>query len=45
MKTESTECYKCDKPIKAPIGVVHPLCDGCEDDFMDWFNNQVDIFR
>ena len=42
---EKTTCYKCEKPIEAIKSEVHPLCDSCEDDFMDWFNNQLDIFR
>lgn len=34
---EITNCYKCDSAVTAPVGVVHPLCDNCDDDFQKWF--------
>ena len=35
-------CYKCEKPLDYdPKYTVHPLCDTCNDDFMDWLRNQI----
>ena len=35
-------CYKCEKPLGYdPEDSVHPLCDSCDDDFMDWFRSQI----
>lgn len=34
-------CYKCDKPLTYDASdSVHPLCDSCDNDFMDWLRNQ-----
>ena len=38
---ELTECYKCDTPIMAERGIVHPLCGGCQESFDAWFARQI----
>ena len=38
---ELTECYKCDTPIMAERGIVHPLYGGCQESFDSWFARQI----
>jgi hypothetical protein len=36
------KCYKCEAELSYDAGDdVHPLCDSCDDDFMDWFRSQL----
>ncbi len=42
---EITTCYKCETEIKAYVGQVHPLCGECENDFDDWFSQQLKMFN
>jgi hypothetical protein len=42
---EQTECYKCQSEITAFIGQVHPLCDECQKDFDDWFEQELRVFK
>lgn len=41
---ELTTCFKCNDDIEAFVGQVHPLCDECDTDFLDWMNRQVRMF-
>lgn len=35
-------CYKCKGALGYnPEDTVHPLCASCQDDFDDWFRNQL----
>lgn len=45
MELEKTTCYKCDTEIEAVVGQVHPLCVECGEDFDDWFERELGIFR
>jgi hypothetical protein len=42
---EITTCYKCEAEIEAFVGQVHPLCDECQEDFDDWFTQQLRMFK
>lgn len=41
-KQIKTDCYKCTRETTTYADAVHPLCDGCEQDFDDWFYKQVE---
>jgi hypothetical protein len=38
---ELTDCYKCNAPIMAERGSVHPLCGECQESFDAWFAMQL----
>lgn len=40
-----TVCYKCPTKILAMVGQVHPLCVDCQDDFDDWFERELAVFK
>jgi hypothetical protein len=42
---EMTDCYKCEAKIMAEVGQVHPLCDSCQEIFVDWFERQLKLFK
>ncbi len=42
---ETTTCYKCETEIEAFVGQVHPLCGECENDFDNWFEKELGIFK
>lgn len=37
-----TSCYKCQAEIEVEEATtVHPLCEACEQSWLDWFNEQL----
>lgn len=36
-----TKCYKCEAVTFADREDVHPLCTDCNDQFVEWFNDQL----
>lgn len=42
---ELTTCYKCERPMMSERGMVHPLCEICDQGFHDWFNEQLEKFK
>lgn len=42
---EWTSCYKCDKRILTVASAVHPLCEECDNEFTNWFNKQLEVFK
>lgn len=42
---ELTTCYKCPTKIMAMIGEVHPLCADCQNNFDDWLEHELGLFR
>jgi len=40
-----TVCYKCPTKILAMVGQVHPLCVECQNDFDDWFERELGVFK
>lgn len=42
---ELTTCYKCERPIMCERGMVHPLCEICDQGFHEWFNEQLEKFK
>ena len=38
---ELTNCYQCDEQIETLVGMVHPLCDECDTDFLAWMDDQI----
>lgn len=34
-------CYQCEVEIEAPMDSVHPLCDECDVEFEDWFDQEL----
>lgn len=39
---ELTACYKCEGEVEAFVGQVHPLCSGCDLEFTDWFDRELE---
>jgi hypothetical protein len=40
-----TVCYKCPTKIMSMVGQVHPLCVECQNDFDDWFERELAVFK
>jgi anaerobic ribonucleoside-triphosphate reductase len=38
---EITACYKCETEVEAFVGQVHPLCEICDSEFTDWFEQEL----